>query len=129
MQVLQLVSGASIKNCQLFANEATRCHNKYGKRLDDVPRLLETVKKAGFEGCRLDLFSSDRNAETRQQMSEIEREALYNTLKHMVERDEELGLTIEQVGELDQRCREELADGKAYYRWDMHIVIGRRPES
>lgn len=104
-------------------------NNKYGKFLDDVPRLLKIVKGAGFEQCCEDLISSDRVAKTREQANEVEQGALEAAVRTVTQGDPDNPWTEQQVDSLIKDCHGELEDVKVYYRWDMHIVTGRRPAS
>ena len=124
---LQLVPGASIDSCERPVRDCTAAYNRHNKMLDDVPRLLDVVRAAGFEDCRRDHFSSDSLPELREQTSEIERRALLGAFKIVTQRDSGLGWTVAEVGELGERCRKDLSKGEIYYRLDMHVVVGRRP--
>lgn len=126
MQFLQNVPDASTSAYSQLIKFVFTEQNKDGKMLDDVVQLAQTVQAAGFEDCSEYIFSSDRAAETRQGMSEVVHGAVCAIVRHSVQGNAGSGWTLEKVDELAERAWRELKDGKAYTRWDMHLVTGRK---
>lgn len=126
-RIIQLVPGASIAHNVTLLDAAINITLRYGKIGDFVPRLSETLTQVGFEACWTDTFSTDRDPATRLMNTDTHSRAVYSTMKHTAMTDPESEWTVEQVDESWARCREELKDGKIYYRSETVIVTGRRP--
>ncbi|KAK4540740.1 hypothetical protein LTR36_008955 [Oleoguttula mirabilis] len=129
LQVLQNAPAAPPSACRQLVALLLAGQAREGKMVEDVLRLAQTVRQAGgFQDCEDYVFSSDRVAETRGATNEIHHPAVGALARYAVQASPGLdGWTREKVEELMQRGSRELEGGKAYYRWDMHIVTARKP--
>ncbi|KAK5123480.1 hypothetical protein LTR85_002518 [Meristemomyces frigidus] len=127
MQFLQNAPDASTAVCRELVDFVFARQIKDGKMLDDVVQLAQSVGNAGFQECNDYVFSSDRVAETREAMNDVEHDAVCSLARHTVQANAETGWTMGKVDEMAERGRQELEGGKAYSRWNMHLITGRKP--
>lgn len=94
---------------------------------DDMPLFKSRVEGAGFINVDLQRPSSDRIAEMREKGSLGVFKAVSATFQYLLESDAEVALSEDDADSMIECCRQELEDGRSYWRWDMYIVTGQKP--
>jgi SAM-dependent methyltransferase len=129
MEVLQIRKGASREAILKLMAFDWKLLRKQGKVLEHTIRdLLQTVRQVGFEECVQDVVSSDRDVSIRHKASMVEQGAMSSIARSLVKSDPGCGLTTKDVERLCEESDREQRDGDVYWRWNIHVVIGRRPE-
>ncbi|KAK5131218.1 hypothetical protein LTR08_001187 [Meristemomyces frigidus] len=98
------------------------------KFLANVPALPHTLRAAGFTAVTHETFPSDRHggAAMRAKCTDVMVGATSMLAEYAVGKYPDLGVTGEEFAALVARARGEVEGGKAFYRWDMHVVTGRK---
>jgi len=127
MRALQSTPGGSIAATQSLMDFNVAVLAKEGRLLSsDVYNLRNVISEAGFGMVEQDVFSSDRVPETRELANQIEIGALVALGGYCARTYPEMGWTVEKVEEVEEKMRAELEGGRAYSRWDMFVVTGRK---
>ncbi|EMC99607.1 hypothetical protein BAUCODRAFT_128400 [Baudoinia panamericana UAMH 10762] len=119
--------GASRKACSGLLSPVLKALSAQDKFMPhSITGLMSLVQNAGFEDCDEDVSSSDRVAETRATNNVYQQDAVTTLGKVLAQQGAMPGWTKEQVDAVTARCIEELRDAKVYWRWDFHIVTGKK---
>ncbi|KAK4507556.1 hypothetical protein PRZ48_001291 [Zasmidium cellare] len=130
MDVLQTKGGSSRAAHEQLWGFARGVMQKHGKLAGEVGRLGEIVRKAGYQNISEDLVSSDRWPEMRREASVVEHGAVAAIAKQFAANLKEEHTKSEQdVEDLCKRCEEEVAEGETYWRWNIKVVVGQKPQS
>ena len=85
--------------------------------------LSGVLKDVGFEDVLHEVTSSDREPDTREQMSEVCNGACFSGLRRLIANG---ALDAAEAESLMQRMKDEVKGG-AYARCDMHVWAARKP--
>lgn len=129
LNALQAESGASTRSMRALFHTLMSEARNHGKFSGDVERLFETVQAAGCQQCSEDIVSSDRVSSTRAEVTPVQHQAMAKVIKTMADQRNADSEWMSKIERLIEQCEAEIAGGKAYWRWDIHTVIGQKPRS
>ena len=126
-QVLQSQPSAPTSASKKLADLAISLNQPYGRFSDEPRRLVSILQSAGFSEVDEDIFSSDRVSGTREAFSQAILGACEGMLTMTLVRDREQAQESRKVHrKLREDADKECEGGKAYFRTDLHVVVGRR---
>ena len=125
--MVQNKPSVSIRAARHIAQKITEEGKRHGQGFEDVQNLASTVSSVGFRDVSVDVFSSDRVADTRDEFNNSIIGALAGMMKMFVQVDGKSSFwASEEAVQLHMDAASELADDKAYYQAEINVVCARK---
>ena len=129
MRVIQDKPGTNTHAAQEYLDRILKEERAHEQGIDDVPHLASYMSKVGFKNVSVDVFSSDRVAGTRNAFNDSILGAFHGITKMFIKSDGKASFwTSDAAAKLYEEAVEELADAKAYYRAEINVVCGQKPQ-
>lgn len=127
MRVVQNKPNVSINAAKTILEQILEEGKNHGQGMEDVPNLASTISSVGFNDVSVDVFSSDRVAETRNDFNNSIIGAFAGMMKMYVKADGKSSFWASEAGvQLHADAAAEVADDKAYYRAEINVVSARK---
>lgn len=127
MRVVQNKPNVSIHAARRILEGMLEEGKSHGQGFEDVQNLASTISSVGFEDVSVDVFSSDRVADTRNAFNNSIIGAFAGMMKMFVQANSKSGFwASEEAAQLHVDAAAELANDKAYYRAEINVVCARK---